>query len=68
MVGPKNQDFWPKINSNPMKVPNLVNLSADRSPNIRHDFSNKEVQKRKLSKNSFNPYLLTHPNPSKAII
>ena len=41
MVGPKNQDFWPKINSNPMKVPNLVNPSADRSPNIRHDFSKK---------------------------
>ena len=37
-----------------MKLPHFVNPSADRSPKIRHDFSNKEVQKWKLSKNSFN--------------
>ena len=37
-----------------MKLPNFVNPSADISPKIGHDFSNKVVQKLKLSKNSFN--------------
>ena len=37
-----------------MKLPSFVNPSADSSPKIGHDFSNKEVQKWKLSKNSFN--------------
>ena len=34
-----------------MKLPNFVNPSADSSQKIGHAFSNKEVQKRKLSKN-----------------
>ena len=50
LSGSTKQDFWPKINSNQMKLPHFVNPSADRSPKIRHDFSNKEVQKWKLSK------------------
>ena len=37
-----------------MKLPNFVNPSADSLPKIGHDFSNKEVQKWQLSKNSFN--------------
>ena len=37
-----------------MKLPNFVNPSADSSPKIGHDFSNKGIQKWKLSKNSFN--------------
>ena len=34
-----------------MKLPNLVNLSADSSSKIGHDFNNNVVQKLKLSKN-----------------
>ena len=37
-----------------MELPNFVNPSADSSPKIGHNFRNKEVQKWKLSKNSFN--------------
>ena len=36
-----------------MKLPNFVNPSADSSPKIGYDFSHKEDQKWKLSKNSF---------------
>ena len=32
-----------------MKLPNFLNSSANSSPKIGHDFSNKEVQKLKLS-------------------
>jgi hypothetical protein len=53
VLGPKKQDFWLKINCNPMKLPNFVIPSADGLPKIRHDFSNKEVQQWKLSKKSF---------------
>ena len=35
-----------------MKLPNFLNSSADSSPKIGHDFSNKGVQKLKLSKNA----------------
>jgi hypothetical protein len=44
-MGPKKQDFWPIINCNEMKLPNFVNPSADSSPKIGHDFSNKGIQK-----------------------
>jgi hypothetical protein len=37
-----------------MKLPNVVNPSSDSLPKNEHDFSNKVVQKLKLSKNSFN--------------
>jgi hypothetical protein len=37
-----------------MKLPNFVNPSTDSLPKIGHDFSNKVVQKLKLSRNSFN--------------
>ena len=36
-----------------MKLP-IVNPSADSPPKIWHDFSKKEIQKLKLSQNSFN--------------
>ena len=36
-----------------MKLPNFVNPSADGSSKIDHGFSNKVVQKLKLSKNYF---------------
>ena len=54
MSGSKKQDFWPKINCNRMKLPNFVNPSAVSSSKIGHDFCIKEVQKWKLSNNSFN--------------
>ena len=52
-MGPQNQGFWPKINCNnsQMKLPNFV--SGDGSSKIGHDFSNKVVQKLKLSVNHF---------------
>ena len=34
-----------------MKLPNFVNPSSDRFQKIGHDFSNKKVQKWKLSNN-----------------
>ena len=36
-----------------MKLPNFLNLSADSSSKIWHDFSNTVVQKLKLSMNYF---------------
>jgi hypothetical protein len=54
LVGkPKKQDFWPKINCSQKKLPHFVNPFSDRSSKIVHDFSNKVVQKLKLSKNYF---------------
>ena len=52
-MGPQNQGFWPKINCSQMKLPNFVSSSGDSLSNIRHDFSNKVVQKLKLSINHF---------------
>ena len=51
--GPKKQGFGPKIDCIQMKLPNFVNPFADKSPKIGHDFSNKMVQKLKLSNNCF---------------
>ena len=52
-MGPQNQGFWPKINCSQMKLPNFVSSSGDGSSKIGHDFSNKVVQKLKLSINIF---------------
>ena len=52
-MGPQNQGFWPKINCSQMKIPNLVSSSDDGSSKFGHDFSNKVVQKLKLSINHF---------------
>ena len=52
-MGPQNQGFWPKINCSQMKLPNFVSSSSDGSSKIGHDFSNKVVQKLKLSINHF---------------
>ena len=41
--------FWLKINCSQMKLPNLVSSSGDGSSKFGHDFSNKVVQKLKLS-------------------
>ena len=49
----KKQGFWPKINCGQMKLPNFVSSSGDGSSKIGHDFSNKLVQKLKLSINDF---------------
>ena len=40
-LGPKKQDFWPKINCSQMKLTNFVNPSTDNSSKIGHNFSNK---------------------------
>ena len=50
-MGPQNQGFWRKINCSQMKFPNFVTSSSDGSSKIGHDFSNKVVQKLKLSIN-----------------
>ena len=50
-MGPQNQGFWPKINCSQMKLPNFVSSSGDGLSKIGHDFSNKVVQKLKLSIN-----------------
>ena len=52
-MGPQNQGFWPKINCSQMKLPNFVSSSGDGSSKIGHDFSNKVVQKLKLSIDRF---------------
>ena len=52
-MGPQKQGFLPKINCSQMKLPNFVPSSGDSSSNIGHDFSNKLVQKLKLSINHF---------------
>ena len=52
-MGPQNQGFWPKINCSQMKLPNFVSSFGDGLLNIGHDFSNKVVQKLKLSINHF---------------
>ena len=52
-MGPQNQGFWPKINCSQMKLPNFVSSSGDGSSKIGLDFSNKVVQKLKLSINNF---------------
>ena len=52
-LGPKKQDFWLKISCSQMKLPNFVNPSTDSSSKIWHDFSDKGVQKLKLSKKYF---------------
>ena len=52
-MGPQNQVFCLKINCSQMKLPNFVSSSGDSSSKIGHDFSNKVVQKLKLSINHF---------------
>ena len=52
-MGPQNQGFWPKINCSQIKLPNFVSSSGGGSSKIGHDFSNKVVQKLKLSINHF---------------
>ena len=52
-MGPQKQGFWPKINCSQMKLPNFVSSSGDGLSKIGHDFSNKVVQKLKLSINHF---------------
>ena len=52
-MDPQNQVFWPKINCSQMKLPNFVSSSGDGLSKIGHDFSNKVVQKLKLSINHF---------------
>ena len=52
-LGPKKQDFWPKIDCSQMKLPTFVNPPADSSSKIGHDFIYKVVQKLKSSKNYF---------------
>ena len=52
-MGPKKQGFWPRINCSQMKLPNFWSPSGDSSSKIGHDFSNKVVQKLKLSINHF---------------
>ena len=50
-MGPQNPGFWP--NCSQMKLSNFVSSSGDGSSKIGHDFSNKVVQKLKLSINYF---------------
>ena len=52
-MGPQNQGLWLKINCSQMKLPNFVSSSGDGSSKIGDDFSNKVVQKLKLSINHF---------------
>ena len=52
-MGPQNQGFWPKINFIQMKLPNFVSTSGYGSSKIVRDFSDKVVQKLKLSINHF---------------
>ena len=51
-MGPQNPGFWLKINCSQMKFP-FVSSSGDGLSKIGHDFSNKVVQKLKLSINHF---------------
>ena len=53
LLDPKKQGFCPKINCSQMKLPNFVSSSSDGSSKIGHDFTNKVVQKLKLSINHF---------------
>ena len=54
MVGPKKQDFWPRINIlEGKKLKKILSMNVSLSK-IGHDFSNKVVQKLTLEKNVFN--------------
>ena len=56
-MGPKKQDFWPKINI--LKGFVFLNLSMNfSSSKIGHDFSNKVYQKLTEEKNVFEKILL----------
>jgi hypothetical protein len=57
-MGPKKQDFWPKINCSQMKLPNFVNPSSDSLAKIGYDFNNKVVQILKLPKKVFTKNVL----------
>ena len=53
MVGPKKQDFWPKINilkRNPLYFDNTVSVSSSK---IGHDFKSNLVKKLRLGKKFF---------------
>ena len=52
--GPKKEIFWPKINCIQIKLPNVLNSSADSSSKNGHDFSNKRGSKIEVIKKSFN--------------
>ena len=52
-MGLQNQGFWSKINCSQMKLLNFVSSSGDSLSKIGHDFSNKVIQKLKLSINHF---------------
>ena len=52
-MGPKKQDFWPRINCSQMKLPNFWSPSGDSLSKIGHHFSNKVVLKLKSAKNAF---------------
>ena len=50
MVGPKKQDFWPKINILEKKPHENLSMNVSLSK-TGHDFSNKVVHKLTLEKN-----------------
>ena len=52
-MGPKKQDFWPRINCSQMKLPNFESPSSDSSSKFGRYFSNKVVLKLKSAKNAF---------------
>ena len=52
-LGPKKQVFFAKTNWGQMKLPNFLSSSSDSLLKLGHDFSNKVVQKLKLSINHF---------------
>ena len=52
-MGPKKQDFWPRINCSQMKLPNFGSPFGDILSKIARYFSNKAFFKLKLAKNSF---------------
>ena len=52
-MGPKKQDFWPRINCSQMKLPNIGSPSGDSLSNIGRHFSNNVVLKLKSAKNAF---------------
>ena len=60
MVGPKKQDFWPKINILKRKPLCFENTGSTSLSKIGHDFRKKVVQKLKLEKKVFSKDGLLH--------
>ena len=52
-MGPKKQDFWPRINCSQMKLPNFGSPSGDKSSKLGVILENKVVLKLKSAKNAF---------------